>query len=338
MHFRVLPLLGLLVLSVHSKELLHRSDIRVRDPYILVDEKTKTYYMYASIANRLGVAALDMTEITNGVEVYQSKDLVRWSQPKTVFEVPSDFWAKKAVWAPEVHRYRGRYYLMATFTSDTPLPTLPGRPPNVKRGTQILVSDSPEGPFILFANAPHTPDDWMCLDGTLWEEEGVPYMIFCHEWIQITDGTMDLVPLKPDLSETVGEPKTLFRASDASWSRCRADLGERFQGERYHAHITDGPFIHRTQTGKLVMLWSSYGVQKYALGQAVSKSGTIHGPWEVVQEPLFDADGGHGMIFRSLEGKLLVVLHQPNRRTERAHFFEISDEGDLLEFVDKYEP
>jgi hypothetical protein len=32
----------------------------------------------------------------------------------------------------------------------------------------------------------------MALDGTLWVEDGVPYMIFCHEWIQITDGRAGL--------------------------------------------------------------------------------------------------------------------------------------------------
>ena len=42
-----------------------------------------------------------------------------------------------------------------------------------------------------------------------------PWMVFCHEWVQIGDGTMDAVRLAADLSKPVGEPIQLFRASDA---------------------------------------------------------------------------------------------------------------------------
>ena len=48
----------------------------------------------------------------------------------------------------------------------------------MKRATQILASESPEGPFKPFANKPHTSENWMSLDGTFWVEDGVPYMIF----------------------------------------------------------------------------------------------------------------------------------------------------------------
>jgi hypothetical protein len=40
----------------------------------------------------------------------------------------------------------------------------------------------------------------MTLDGTLWVEDELPYMVFCHEWVQIKDGTVESVRLKDDLS------------------------------------------------------------------------------------------------------------------------------------------
>ena len=67
-------------------------------------------------------------------------------KPATV-SGPSLF-QRETAWAPEVHRYRGRYYLFVTLTSTQTLPTPAGRPPNVRRGTEILVGDSPLGPFI----------------------------------------------------------------------------------------------------------------------------------------------------------------------------------------------
>jgi len=184
------------------------SEIRIRDPYVLADDATKTYYLYAQMGNRAGAQQ-------RGVEVYTSKDLKSWEGPGPVFVVPEDFWAKESVWAPEVHAFRGRYYLFVTFTGRQVWGKAPQGPEMGPRGTQVLVSDWPAGPFKPFRNGPHTPDDWMSLDGTLWVEDGTPWMVFCHEWIQIEDGTMELVRLKPDLSGVIGEPKTLFRATEA---------------------------------------------------------------------------------------------------------------------------
>jgi hypothetical protein len=307
---------------------LHRTEIRVRDPFVLPDSDTKTYYLYSSTTH-----GMDASEPRKSVVVYKSTDLEHWSAPVTVAEFPPGHWGRETVWAPEVHRYKGRYYLFVTLTSTQALPTPPGRPQNLKRGTEILVADRPEGPFVPLGNGSQTPPDWMALDGTLWVEDGVPYMVFCHEWIQITDGSMDLVRMTDDLSAPVGRPVTLFHASEADWVRCRADLGELFQGKRYHAFITDGPWLHRTKTGRLIMLWSSYGPTKYATGVAISSSGRLAGPWVQQQEPLWLDDGGHPMLFTTFDGRLVMAIHQPNRRVERARFFEVEDTGETIRIL-----
>ena len=303
----------------------HRSALRIRDPFVLPDPASGTYYIYTATTQ-----GIDSAEPRKGVDVYRSKDLDHWEGPTPVFEVPAGFWADQAVWAPEVHRYRGRYYLFVTLTSKQTLPTPPGRPPNVRRGTQIFVADKPTGPFQPISAEAQTPADWMALDGTLFVEAGVPYMVFCHEWIQITDGSMDLVRLTDDLACAVGEPRPLFHASAADWVRCRGDLGELFQGKRYHAYITDGAWFYRTKTGRLLMIWSSYGPRKYATGVAWSASGKVAGPWVQQPEPLFADDGGHGMIFNTFDGRTVLVLHQPNRKVERARFFAVEDLGDTI--------
>jgi beta-xylosidase len=299
-------------------------DLRVRDPFILPDPGTGIYYLYRQIANGRG----DSTEGERGVQVFTSSDLKRWEGPTTVFAQPADFWADAEVWAPEVHMYQGKYYLFVTFTANR---TLPGEGatdagPMRPRGTQILVADSPLGPFRPFANRAHTPETWMSLDGTLWIEEGVPWMVFCREWHQVTDGTMELVRLAPDLSAPVGEPRTLFRATDGPWV---LSMREAIGGK--HGYVTDGPWIHRTRTGKLLMIWSSFGRERYAIGIAESKTGRIDGPWGQQPDLLVSADGGHGMIFRTFEGQLTLVFHQPNLRSEeRMRFFALEDTGDTL--------
>jgi len=299
------------------------SDIAVRDPFILADSATRTYYLYCSHSVERDGKSL------GGVAVYRSRDLVEWEGPEQVFVVEADNWATGLVWAPEVHRYRGKYYLFATMNSDVEWKRRDTvLPPYYLRGTQIFVADKPTGPFRSLGNQPHTPAGEMCLDGTLWVEDGTPYMVYCREWVETTDGEMLLVPLSKNLRQANGQPRRLFCASAAPWASALAWDG--MEADRYY--VTDGPFLHRTADGRLLMLWSSFVGQSYAIGIAVSQTGRIAGPWVHQAEPLFSRDGGHGMLFRSFDGRLYVVFHSPNnpRGAERAALHEVVESGGAL--------
>ncbi len=183
-----------------SDEIRHLSTIRMRDVCILPDPATETYYMVGPGRN--------------SVRVYTSKDLTMWQGPKTIFRTPEDIWGDIRVigiWAPELHKYKGKYYLFLTFDTRNKFPEQwRNWLPRVTRGSQILVADQPTGPFTPFASRSTLPPDMMTLDGTLWVEDGKPYMVFCHEWVQITDGTIEYIPLKDDLSAIDGESTQLF--------------------------------------------------------------------------------------------------------------------------------
>ncbi len=290
-------------------------DIWARDACVYPDLSTQTYLMYFSSRGPNGRAA---------VACYASKDLAQWTGPTFVFERPAEWWADRSIWAPELHAYRGKYYLFLTFDSTHAFPEQwRDWLPRVKRGSQILVADSPLGPFQPFANRPTLPEDMMTLDGTLWEEDGVPYMVFCHEWVQIKDGTVEMIQLAPDLSATVGEPKRLFHGSDASWSE---------KSPQYGCHVTDGPWLYRTKGGKLLLLWSSGSASGYCVGIATSASGKLAGPWTQSPAPLYADDGGHPMLFRRFDGQLMLALHRPNRqpRNTREVFLEVEEVNDTL--------
>ena len=300
------------------------SDIRCSDPYILADKPSRTYYMYSS-----GGGGRVMSRA--------SKDLEHWTEPYVVMEFPETHWAgnRAASWAAEVHRYRGKYYLFTTSHTRETMVSLPGRGDIPHRATQIYVSDSPRGPFKDFTNnTPHTPWDWASLDGTLWIEDGVPYMVFCHEWLQTVDGTMELVRLPDDLGVPTEAPVTLFKASDAPWVGEMLELGEKTNGMDIGGWVTDGPWIFRTQTGRLGMLWSSWGKKRYAIAAAYSESGSVKGPWVQEQEPLFEDNGGHGMLFRTFDGKLKLSMHWVDPADERPSrkpiIRDVDDSGDRL--------
>lgn len=306
---------------------LMRSEIYIRDPFIFPDTTTHTYYMYSS-ANQSSF----LPDAVNGVVVYKSKDLEHWEKPQYVFKTPPNWWAsdQHGVWAPEVHAYQGKYYLFATFTHpDRPLG---GNNPSTTakvRGTAILVADSLHGPFVPLSDQAQTPQEWMALDGTLFLERGKPYLVFCHEWIQIEEGTIQYQKLSPDLSTPLGKPSTLFKAKEAPWVE-RLVLPKQNNASGY---ITDGPWFYRTQSGKLLMLWSSFGKKGYTVGVASSKSGRLKGPW-AQQEPLFEQNGGHAMIFKTFAGKLILTLHQPNSGDIRARFFALNEIEDRLVLQD----
>lgn len=294
-------------------------DIYIRDPFILADSASGNYYMYCS-KSVTGNAGQSL----GGVAVYKSKDLKNWDGPIQVCAVPEDNWITGAVWAPEVHKYNGKYYLFATINTDIVWKAQKeGWPPYTYRGTQIFRSDSPEGPFEALSRMPATPVDEMALDGTLWVEDGIPYMVYCHEWVQVADGAMKVVRLSDDLSEPVGQPTRLFDASAAKWSTGSGG------GSSY---VTDGCYLYRTKEGKLLMIWSSFMNGEYAIGVAESVTGKVMGPWRQNDVPLFNKNGGHGMLFKDFGGDLHLVIHVPNSPSgmERARIFDIEDTGSGL--------
>jgi len=270
--------------------MMTKEQIQMRDPFVLAQADAGRYYLYGStdpdIWRAKGI----------GFDVYRSEDLMHWEGPFPAFRPAPGFWSDRNYWAPEVHVYNGRFYMFATFKAE-----------GVCRGTQILIADSPLGPFRPHSDGPVTPRQWECLDGTLFlDEEGMPWIVFCHEWVQVKNGTVCALRLSPELDRAIGEPVVLFSAMEASWV-------DPVQSPRHGiGYVTDGPFAYRCANGELLLLWSSFRQGRYAQAIARSTSGGIRGPWTHDPIPLFESDGGHGMIFCTFEGRTMLALHTPN--------------------------
>ena len=295
----------------------HMSEIRLSDPAILADSATQMYYMTG----------------TGGL-LYTSKDLEYWTGPFVVTKTDSTSWIgpHPMIWAAELHKYNGKYYYFATFTNrDVKIGVVRG---NVieRRASHVLVSDKPDGPYLPMKDKTYLPADRPTLDGTFWvDKDGLPYMVFCGEWLSNWNGTMEKIRLKEDLSGSVGEPKVLFRASDSPWSREIED------GVEKPNKVTDGPFLFRTSTGRLGMIWTSWVYSTYTQGVAYSESGTLDGPWVQEENPITPPDFGHGMLFKTLEGKWLMSVHSHKdvngRYVRIPHLFEVDLGGDRLVVV-----
>ena len=274
---------------------MKRNEINIRDPFVLLHDGV--YYLY-------GTRGPSCWGPASGFDVYTGTDLEDWSDPFPCFENDGTFWADRNYWAPEVHPWQGAFFMFASFKSDSR-----------HRGTAILRADTPAGPFVPWSDGPVTPAEWECLDGTFYaDREGRPWIVFCHEWVQVGDGEILAMPLTDDLRAPAGEPRLLFRASEAKW----ATPVQHSSG--ISGYVTDGPFMWRDREGSLLCLWSSFSKTGYTQGIAISGSGEIDGPFRQLA-PLFCKDGGHGMLFRDMDGNVRLALHRPNKHLQERPVF-----------------
>ncbi|MBR3788549.1 MAG: family 43 glycosylhydrolase [Clostridia bacterium] len=278
------------------------NEINIRDPFVLFENEK--YYMYGTRGENFG-------QKTGGFDVYVSTDLENWSEPIECFDSDKYNMNINVNWAPEVHRYKDNYYMFATFTK-----------PNGLRGTYILKADSPLGEFKPHSNGAVTPEEWECLDGTFYiDKNGKPFIIFCHEHTQIIDGTICYAELNDNLTEITGEVVTMFAGSEPFYIKEAPDDGH---------FVTDGPFMYRSKTDELFMLWSTFINHQYAECLVKFNDGELNMNF-THSAPLIDDDGGHGMIFKDDEN-IYLTFHTPNKSLcERPEFVKIKDNGNCLE-------
>ena len=291
-----------------------RSDIDLSDPFIMADARSQQYYMTGT-----------------GGGLWQSGDLEVWTYLGFPLQFNEAGWmgASPQVWASEIHCIDGKYYNFSTLTNGNITIDSDGHP---RRAVHIMSSTLPQGKYSLIsgADATYVPAEKTTLDGSYFEDtDGKRYLIYCHEWIQNGNGTIEYIELKPDMKGTVGEGVVMTRAHDATWNT---------------SPVTDGPYLFRTQTGRLGMIWTSWHGDRYVQGVAYSSTGKLNGPWKHEPLPITPDNYGHGMLFRTFEGQLLMSIHSHrNINLDAQHFerhpvlFVMDDSGDRLRTVMEYQ-
>lgn len=283
----------------------------LRDPFVLWDNGV--YYLYGTCINNK-----DWDNTTWGCYLNDSGNLAgEWKKTESlIYQKPAA--AEKQLWAPEVHKYNGMYYMLCSyFSSETN-----------HRGSSIFRASSPTGPFVEISDGHVTPHDRDCIDATLYiDNNAQPWLVFVHEWTFTDDGIgrMDAARLSDDLTHLISQPIELFRADSPVWT---------------DKHVTDGCFLHILRDGSLIMLWSNFEQDGYCIGIAHSTTGTPDGKWEQERKPLYKRgildhhDGGHGMLFTDTDGAQYICCHSPNSPCEecreRTIFIPIAEHNGTL--------
>lgn len=294
-------------------------ELSMSDPYIYPDPETKTYYLTSS-----------------GGRMWKSKDLNTWEGPHNIIDIAGS-WLEKAGFAAaaEIHKIGDYYYYAGTWSDHSDLIQQVPRRYNVPHNQTVLLrSKNVEGPYELFDENPdhnYQPREDDCIDGTLYQEDDKIYMVYVHEWTQIIDGTIEYVELSADLKKTISKPVCIFRASENPSVGEMNGLGEATFGRKMPGWVTDGPQLFRTKTGKLGMLWSSWGKERYFQAVCYSESGKISGPWVQEPAPFLANNSGHGMLFTTFDGTLLYsVHHSEGKGPRKPQLWTVDLSGDKL--------
>ena len=278
---------------------------KLRDPFLIKDNDT--YYLYGT-----GVKEGWNDSAWIG---YKSKSLDgEWKAIEyDLALLPED--AQKQRWAPEVHKYNGSFYMIASYYSSK----------TGHRGCSVLKSGSPEGKFVEISDGHITPKNKDSIDGTLYiDADGQPWMVYVHEWTCTDDGVgrMSAAKLSDDLTHFIDEPIELFRADSPSWANDK---------------VTDGCFMYTTKDKELLMIWSNFDSDNgYCVGFARSDNGRVDGHWSQDDELLYskslsgEEDGGHGMIFKDTGDSMYLVIHSPNSGVEKTLLIPVYEKNGTL--------
>ena len=264
---------------------MKRENLHIRDPFVLV--KDEKYYLLGTTGDDPWGKASDLT-------LYESTDLENFTK-KCVMVNDGSLDEYTNIWAPEMHEYNGKYYLIVSAFKK-----------ELGRGSLIFVSNHLDGNFKMLTGEYITPAGWGCLDATLFVYNGEPYLCFSNEWTTpITgdgDGSLFIAKLTSDLTKIVGKPKKII-----SGKYC--GLSVKIGDEKVSGYVAEGPWLYE-ENGEVVLLWSTFTKTGYSVLKSVSKNGAM-GDYEFAGV-VFEKDGGHCMEFKGLDGKRYITLHQPN--------------------------
>lgn len=162
--------------------------ITMGHPFILAD--AGHFYLYRT------------TAVNQGFKCWSSTNWIDWPERGLAFRKGAASWGGKTLWAPEVIKYRDRYYMAFSCEPAT----------NKSFSTRIClaVSRRPEGPFEEF-RAPLFDNGWSCSEAHIFvDADATPYLFFDKVGAvgqppkRYLSGIIHGVKLKPDLSGIEG--------------------------------------------------------------------------------------------------------------------------------------
>ena len=268
-------------------------NMEMKNPFIRYEREDDCYYM-----------------VGDGGYMWVSGDLRSWVGPYDVLDQDTASWigAEPVITSPEIHKFAGKYYYMATFERpDVMLQGADGRP-FARRSCVALVADDVRGPYrTIDGGSSLLVENEMAAHPTFGVDPlGASYMIYTHQGEQNGNGTVQIVRFSDDLGCRVGEAYIMFSAVENIWS------GDVVDGERRFSPVMEAPFLFITDEGEMGILFTSYIGGEKAIGVAYTMTGEYgyNGPWVVEPQPLLTGTVGSASIFTDYDGTKVLVVNK----------------------------
>jgi beta-xylosidase len=241
------------------------------DPHVIKVEGK--YFLYA-------------TTHTAGFDVFDSDDLVNWTNRGRAFDDP-----RGGAWAPDVfHNVKGdgKFYLYYTDNNTDRKPDGP------KKQIGVAVADSPLGPF-----KDHAVLATDAIDAHLFRDVDGKFYLY---YVDLFEGfKIRVQPMADPLTKARDENKIVIRPTEP-W-------------EKTNGNVTEGPFmLKRKDVYYLMFSGTGADSPNYGIGYAIAKSPL--GPFEKFRgNPIVHRGGkvlgpGHHCVIEGPDKKLWLVYHQ----------------------------
>lgn len=268
----------------------------IGDPFILADENSKKYYLYAT------------SDTGNGYKVWESSDLQNWRDMGTCFNKTTassfgytDFWSPEVVFNPTTRKYI-MYYTARQNTGISKI--------------GVALSENPLGPFRSVVNNQPMFDvgaNVATVDATLFvDDNGEAYLYYVRDCSQnVVNGVATSqiwgVKVNSSWTATVGE-HYLIATPDQDWEKLAYTNGIETNVRN------EAPFMYKHE-GKYYLTYSAniFLSEYYAVGCAVSNS-PLSG-FVKESQPIMTAQSGvvagpgHVMIFKGFDNYLYASYH-----------------------------
>lgn len=278
------------------------------DPQVIKHEDK--YYLYSTGGTTLSVRSSD--------------NLSNWGDKKTIFRLSDTTWGVDRCWAPEVHEYKGKFYLFFCGRDDK----------KIFHGS-VAVSDTPDGEFVPITKEPLLNFSYSVIDLSFFEDDdGRTYIFYSKDCSTNKINGKGVsqsygVEVSNDFKTLIGDP-VLISTPTEPW--------EKLSGNTIW---NEGPVVFK-ENGKYYLLYSAnyYQSKDYSVGYCVSDT-----PLALYEKPkngcILKGNGntitgsGHCNILR-VEDEIYLTYHShtvpPNTDKGRSLYIDkliVSDDGTL---------
>ena len=206
----------------------------------MIIEHEGTYYLYSTGGTKLSVRT--------------SKNLKSWSSSKQIFALSQTSWGVEKCWAPEVHKYNGKFYLFFCGTDSK----------GIFHGS-VAVCDTPDGTFVPVTDQPLLNFSYSVIDLSLFvDDDGRTYIFYSKDCStnKINGKKVSQsfgVEVSNDFTRLIGEPVLCSEPTQA-W--------ETVSGNTIW---NEGPVVFK-RNGTYYLLFSAnyYQSKDYAVGYCTS--------------------------------------------------------------------